>query len=63
MFIDENSSPLMKSAFEKGKQEGIKEGMERAADIAKNMEAEYSSVSWNNACLDVWRAIRKEIIG
>ena len=33
MFIDENSSPMLKSAYEKGKEEGIKEGMERAADM------------------------------
>ena len=32
MFIDENSSPMLRSAFEKGKEEGIKEGMERAAE-------------------------------
>ena len=33
MLINENSSPLLKSAYEKGKEDGIKEGMERAADM------------------------------
>ena len=33
MFIDENSSPTLRSLYEKGKEEGIKEGMERAADM------------------------------
>ena len=55
MFIDENSSPMLKSAYDKGKEEGIKEGMERAAVIADRRLLAI------NPSKSIAAAIRKEI--
>lgn len=65
MFIDEKSSPLLKSAYEHGKEEGIKEGMERAMDIIKSIKLypgtddEYQYIPADISVLV--EAIRKEI--
>lgn len=62
MLIDENSSPLMKSAYESGKKEGIKEGMERAAQIVNKMKPDREDAPDYWDCLDVVEnTLRKEI--
>ena len=64
MFIDENSSPTLRSLYEKGKEEGIKEGikegLEKAAVIA---EDEHLNDKYKHGCTntDAAEAIRKEI--
>jgi len=64
MFIDENSSPMLKSAYDKGKEEGIKECMERAVRILELERA----IKWyayrnndNRSTGEILKAISKEI--
>ena len=61
MLIDENSSPMLKSAYEHGKEEGIKEGLEKAAVIVENTRSATGherNLSQVELCAE---AIRKEI--